>query len=70
MLRVKNNTIPEAFENKFEIVHHHYLTRHSKSTSLKLKFNLRLLKLQCLHVGHISGITLQIKIEKELQPHF
>ena len=26
MFRVKNNTKPEAFENKFEIVHHHYPT--------------------------------------------
>ena len=37
MLRVKNNTIPEAFENKFEIVHHHYLTRHSKSNFIETK---------------------------------
>ena len=31
MFRVKNNIIPEAFENKFEIVHYHYPTRHSKN---------------------------------------
>ena len=27
MLRVKNNTILEAFKNKFEIVHHYYSTK-------------------------------------------
>ena len=31
MFRVKNNTIQEAFVNKFEIVHHHYQTRHSEN---------------------------------------
>ena len=31
MFRVKNNTKPEAFENKFEIVHHHYPTKHSEN---------------------------------------
>ena len=31
MFRVKNNTKPEAFENKFEIVHYHYPTKHSEN---------------------------------------
>ena len=31
MFRVKNNTITEALENKFEIVHHHYPIQHSKT---------------------------------------
>ena len=30
MFRIKNNTVPEAFVNKFEIVHHHYPTRYSE----------------------------------------
>ena len=31
MFRVKNNTKPEAFEIKFEIVHYHYPTKHSEN---------------------------------------
>ena len=30
MLRDKNNTITEAVENKVEILHHHYPTKHSE----------------------------------------
>ena len=37
MFRVKNNTIPEAFVNKFEIVHHHYQTRHSENNFIEPK---------------------------------
>ena len=28
MFKVKNNTIPESYENNFEIVHHYHSTRH------------------------------------------
>ena len=35
--RVKNNTKPEAFEDKFEIVHHHYPVRHSKNDFIEPK---------------------------------
>ena len=52
MFRVKNNTIPEAFVNKFE-------------TSLNLKYILRLPSLQYLHVDHVSGIALLIKIQRQ-----
>ena len=31
MFRVKNNTIPEAFRTKFQIVQHNYVTRHIKN---------------------------------------
>ena len=60
MLRVKNNTIPEAFVNKFEII----ITQQDivKTTSLNLKYILRLSSLQYLHVDHVSGIALLIKI--------
>ena len=37
MFRVKNNTKPEAFENNFEIVHHHYPTRHSEYNFIEPK---------------------------------
>ena len=37
MFRVKNNTIPEVFVNKFEIVHHHYPTRHSENNFIEPK---------------------------------
>ena len=37
MFRVKNNTKPEAFENKFEIVCHHYPTRHSENNFIEPK---------------------------------
>ena len=31
MFKVKNNTIPESFENKFEMLRHYYPTRHSEN---------------------------------------
>ena len=31
MFRVKNHTILEAFDNEFEIIHHHYPKRHSEN---------------------------------------
>ena len=37
MFRVKNNTIPEGFVNKLEIVHHHYQTRHSENNFIEPK---------------------------------
>ena len=37
MLRVNNNTIPEAFENKFEIVHYHYPKKHSENIFIEPK---------------------------------
>ena len=58
MFRVKKNTIPEAFVNKSEIVHHEYPT-------LNLKYFLRLPSLQYLHEDHTSGIALLIKIQRQ-----
>ena len=37
MFRVKNNTIPEVFYNKFELVHHNYQTRHSENNFIEPK---------------------------------
>ena len=37
MFRAKHNAIPEAFVNKFEIVHHHYSTRHSENNFIEPK---------------------------------
>ena len=37
MFRVKNNTKPEASENKFEIINHHYPTRHSENSFIEPK---------------------------------
>ena len=37
MFRVKNNTIPETFEKKFEVVHHHYPTRHGENNFIEPK---------------------------------
>ena len=31
MFRVKNNTIPEAFRTKLQLVQHNYTTTHSKN---------------------------------------
>ena len=41
VVRVKNNTIPEAFRTKFQIVQHSYATRHSenKFEEPKITFN-------------------------------
>ena len=37
LFRVKSNTIPEAFKNKFEIVHHCYPIRNSGKNFIELK---------------------------------
>ena len=44
MFRVKNNTIPEAFRTKFQIVQHNYATRHSKNNFEKPKITLKATK--------------------------
>ena len=44
MFRVKNNTKPEALENKFEIIHHHYSTRHSENNFIEPKINFKAAK--------------------------
>ena len=44
MLRVKNNTIPEAFWTKFEIVQHNYATRHSENNFEEPKITLKTTK--------------------------
>ena len=37
MFRLKNNTILEAFENKFETEHQHYSTRHRENNFIEPK---------------------------------
>ena len=37
IFRIKNNTIPEAFESKFEVVHNYYPTRHSENNFIEPK---------------------------------
>ena len=44
MLRVKNNTIPEAFWTKFQIVQHNYATRHSENNFEEPKITLKTTK--------------------------
>ena len=44
MLRVKNNTIPEAFRTKFQIVQHNYATRHSENNFEEPKITLKTTK--------------------------
>ena len=63
MFRIKNNTI-QAFVNKFEII---IITKQGKvkTTSLNLKYILRLPSLQDLHMDHVSGIALPIKIQRQ-----
>ena len=65
MFRVKNNTLPEAFENKLEIVHHHYPTKHSENNFIEPKIYFKLLSLQDLHVDHASRIAILIKIPRQ-----
>ena len=45
MFRVKNNTKPEASENKFEIINHHYPTRHSENSFIEPKIYFKATKL-------------------------
>ena len=54
MFRVKNNTIPEAFVNKFEIVHHHYPTRHSENNFIEPKIYFKATKFAIS--SHGSGL--------------
>ena len=63
MFRVKNNTIPGAFVNKFEII----ITQQRivETTSLNLKYILRLPSSQYLHVDHVFGIALLTKIQRQ-----
>ena len=44
MFRVKNNTIPEEFVNKFEIVHHHYPTRRNENNFTEPKIYFKAIK--------------------------
>ena len=41
MFRLKNNTILEAFENKFETEHHHYPTRDSENNFIEPKIHFK-----------------------------
>ena len=43
--RVKNNTIPEVFRTKFQIVQHNYATRHSENNFEEPKITLKATKL-------------------------
>ena len=45
MFRVKNNTITEVIVNKFEIVHHHYPTRHSGNNFIEPKIYFKATKI-------------------------
>ena len=51
MFRVKNNTKPEALENKFEIVHQHYPTSHSKNNFIEPKIYFKFTKFAILSRG-------------------
>ena len=44
MFRVKNNTIPETFRTKFQIVQHNYATRHSENNFEETKTTLKTTK--------------------------
>ena len=44
MFRVKNNTLPEAFRTKFQIVQHNYATRHSENNFDESKITLKATK--------------------------
>ena len=44
MLRVKNNTIPEAFGTKFQIVQHNYVTSHSENNFEETKIAFKVTK--------------------------
>ena len=51
MFRVKNNTLPEAFRTKFQIVQHNYKTRHSENNFDELKITLKATKLAISSCG-------------------
>ena len=65
MFRVKNNTIPEAFINKFEIVHHYYPTRHSENNLTELKIYFKATKFAISSLDHVFGIAILMKIQRQ-----
>ena len=44
IFRVKNNTIPETFRTRFQIVQHNYATRYSKNNFEEPKITLKATK--------------------------
>ena len=51
MFRAKNNTIPEAFRTKLQIVQHNYVTRHSENNFEEPKITLKATKLAIFSRG-------------------
>ena len=76
MFRVKNNTIPETFWTKFQIVQHNYVTRHSKNNFEEPKITLKATKFaissrgRCLWNKHtdrfVKIITLDLVLKAKL----
>ena len=65
VFRVKNNTIPEAFINKFEIVHHHYPIRHSENNFIEPKIYFKATKSAISSRGSRVWKALLIKIQRQ-----
>ena len=59
MFRVKNSIKPEAFENKFEIVHNHCPTRHSENNFIvpKIYFKATKFAISSRGVRHWNSLT-------------
>ena len=61
----QNNTIPEAFRTKFQIVQHNYETRHSENNFDEPKITFKATKFANPHVDLVSGIKILTGFQKQ-----
>ena len=56
MFKVKNDLIPDAFQNKFNMISHDYFTKNSMCNFKEPRFSLKVTKFAMSSRGHVSGI--------------
>ena len=56
MFKVKNGLIPDAFQNKFNIVSHDCFTKNSMCNLKEPRFSLKVTKFEISSRAHVSGI--------------
>ena len=56
MFKVKNGLIPDAFQNKFNMISHDYFTKNSMCNFKEPRFSLKVTKFAISSRGHVSGI--------------
>ena len=56
MFKVKIGLIPDALQNKFNMISHNYFTKNSMCNFKEPRFSVKKLNLQYHHKDHVSGI--------------